>query len=329
MSVSRSYQKYLSIFVVCGLLIAGWFFYQQNLEPSLPAYIASGNGRVEAAEYDVATKYAGRLQQVIAEEGDMVEEGQLLAKMNTDSIDAQLREARAVLREAQDGRNYALAMLAVRQSEFVYAQREQARSIKLAKSGHISQEKLDQDKTQYATANAMVKAANVQVTQADSSIEAGEAAIERLTVEQAETDLASPISGRVLYRLARAGEVIGSGGKVLTILDLTDVTMSIFLPMEQAGKVNVGSEARIILDAIPEYVIPATVSFVAPRTQFTPKAVETRTEREKLVFRVKVKIDPKLLKQHIEAVKTGVPGEAFLLLDTKQEWPDNLQVKLP
>jgi HlyD family secretion protein len=329
MSVSRSYLKYLFIFLLCGLLLAGWFFYQKNLEPSIPAYIGSGNGRIEAAEYDVATKYAGRLEQVVAEEGDMVAKGQSLAKMNTDSIDAQLREARASLREAQDSRNYALAMLAVRQSELVYAQREQSRSLKLARSGNISQEKLDQDNTKYATANAMLKAAQIQITQADSGIEAVEAAIERLQVEHAEADLTSPISGRVLYKLARAGEVIGSGGKVLTVLDLTDVTMSIFIPMEQAGKVNVGSEARIILDAIPEYVIPATVSFVAPRTQFTPKAVETRTEREKLVFRVNVKIAPALLKEHIAAVKTGVPGEAFLLLDTHQEWPGNLQVKLP
>ncbi len=122
---------------------------------------------------------------------------------------------------------------------------------------------------------------------------------------------------------------MGAGGKVMSVLDLTDVYMTIFVPTAQAGKIFIGADARIILDAVPQYVIPAKVSFVAPRTQFTPKAVETRTEREKLMFRVKVKIDSTLLKEHIEAVKTGVPGEAFILLDKDKPWPENLAVKLP
>jgi HlyD family secretion protein len=144
-----------------------------------------------------------------------------------------------------------------------------------------------------------------------------------------ESYLTTPIQGRVLYKLAQPGEVLGSGGNVFTVLDLTDVSMSIFVPTEQAGKIQVGSDARIILDAIPQYVIPAKVSFVAARTQFTPKAVETRSERDKLMFRVKVTIDPALLKAHLNEVKTGVPGSAYVLLDQQQDWPENLDVKLP
>ena len=109
--------------------------------------------------------------------------------------------------------------------------------------------------------------------------------------------LKSPIAGRVLYRLAEPGEVLAAGGKVLTVLELTDVYMTIFLPTALAGRIAVGSEARIVLDAVPQYVIPATISFVAARAQFTPKDVETRTEREKLMFRIKVRIDPELLGQ--------------------------------
>ena len=112
-------------------------------------------------------------------------------------------------------------------------------------------------------------------------------------------------------------------------MDLTDVYMTIFLPTAQAGRLAVGAEARIVLDAAPEFIIPARVSFVAARAQFTPKAVETRGEREKLMFRVKVKIDPGLLKQHVEKVKTGVPGVAYVLLDTERGWPEALGVRLP
>lgn len=312
-----------------AVAVGGWMYYQDNLEPKLPEFIAMGNGRVEAVEYDIATKYAGRLEKVLVDEGDMVKPNQQLADMNTDSIEAQLLEANAGLREAQSSRDYVLAMVEVRKSELTYAKSEQRRASTLAKSGHISQEKLDQANTKYVTAKAMLKAVHIQVTQAESGIEAAQAAIARLQVTLDESHLITPIKGRVLYKLAQEGEVLASGGNVLTILDLTDVSMSIFVPTNQAGKIQVGSEARIILDALPDYVIPATVSFVAARTQFTPKAVETQSEREKLMFRVKVKIDPQLLQKHIESVKTGVPGTAYVLLSTKQEWPQNLQVKLP
>jgi HlyD family secretion protein len=129
--------------------------------------------------------------------------------------------------------------------------------------------------------------------------------------------------------LAEPGEVLAAGGKVLTILQLTDVYMTVFLPTTLAGRLHVGAEARIILDAVPQYVIPASVSFVAPRSQFTPKEVETKSERDKLMFRVKVKIAPELLTKYIERVRTGLPGVAYVRLDNAAPWPENLQVKLP
>ena len=107
------------------------------------------------------------------------------------------------------------------------------------------------------------------------------------------------------YRLARAGEVVAAGQRVLTILDLKDVYMTIYLPADVAGKLTLGDEARIMLDPIPQYVIPATISFVATDAQFTPKSVETAEEREKLMFRVKLQVDPKVLDQYHRQVKTG------------------------
>jgi HlyD family secretion protein len=309
--------------------VIGWYMYQQNQTLTLPAYIASGNGRIEATEYDIATKYAGRLAEVLAEEGDMINRNQVVALMDTRDLDTQIREAKASLVETEESREYALAMLEVRKSELNYAKRDHDRVLKLAGAGHVSQEELDQAKTNYQTARATVKAARIQVTQAKSSIEAATARLERLEAELTEMRLLSPVQGRALYKLAQTGEVLGAGGKVFSILDLTDVNMTIFLPTEQAGKIAIGADARIILDAAPEYIIPAKVSFVAPRTQFTPKAVETRTEREKLMFRVKVRVDPTLLKEHIDVVKTGVPGEAFILLDRNKQWPDYLKVNLP
>ena len=163
----------------------------------------------------------------------------------------------------------------------------------------------------------------------DAEIEAAQARIERLQSNIADSTLTAPINGRILYRLAEPGEVLGSGGKVLSLLDLTDVYMSIYLPTAQAGKVTIGSQARIVIDAVAEYTLPAKVTFVSAQAQFTPKSVETRNERDKLMFRVKVKLDSQLLKDHIKQVKTGVPGLAYVLLAPEKNWPTSLQVRVP
>jgi HlyD family secretion protein len=176
---------------------------------------------------------------------------------------------------------------------------------------------------------AAARAAEEQLHEATSSIAAAEASLRRIQVLLDESTLVSPIHGRVIYRLAEPGEVIDAGGKVVTVLDLADVYMTIFLPTDQAGRVAYGAEARMVLDAYPELVLPASIEFASPEAQFTPKEVETRTEREKLMFRYKVKIDPALLEQHFEQVKTGIPGVSYVRLAGAGEWPAYLAVKLP
>lgn len=104
--------------------------------------------------------------------------------------------------------------------------------------------------------------------------------------------------------------------------------MTFFLPTAQAGRVAIGSEVRLVLDAAPQWVIPARATFVASVAQFTPKTVETEVEREKLMFRVRAHIPPDLLRRNIEQVKTGLPGRAFVRLDQKAEWPAQLTENL-
>lgn len=160
-------------------------------------------------------------------------------------------------------------------------------------------------------------------------IEAVKATVDRLQADINDSELKAPLNGRVQYRIAEPGEVLGAGGRLLSMVDLTDVYMTFFLPTEAAGKVALGSDIRLVLDALPNYVIPAKASFVASVAQFTPKTVETESERLKLMFRVRARIDPHLLKQHIDQVKTGVPGMAYVKLDSAAAWPTNLEIKLP
>ena len=137
--------------------------------------------------------------------------------------------------------------------------------------------------------------------------------------------MVAPRDGRIQYRIANIGEVLPAGGKVFTMLDISYVYMDIYLPAPESGKIKVGTEGRILLDAYPNSPIPAKVSFIASQAQFTPKTVETQSERDKLMFRIRVKIDPALLRARADRVKSGLPGAAYLQLDPAAAWPPQLQ----
>jgi len=178
-------------------------------------------------------------------------------------------------------------------------------------------------------AAATVTAAQAAIGDAEAARDAADASVSQLQAMLDDMTLVAPASGRVEYKLVQAGEVLSAGASVVSLLDLTDVTMTIFLPTADAGRVGLGSEARIVLDAAPDYVVPAAVSFVAAEAQFTPKFVETENEREKLMYRIKLKIDPKLLQTYRDYVKAGLTGDAYVKVQADAPWPDALAPKLP
>ena len=343
--------------IAAGLVGAGYLAWQAVKPAGLPEGFAGGNGRIEATEIDIATKIAGRVEDIKVHEGDFVTAGQLLAVMDTAVLEAQLREAEAELQRAVIGVETAQsqvsqreaelkaaeASVAQREAELDAARRRLARSEELVPKGATSIQVLDDNRAAFEGAKAAVAAAQAQVAAAEAAIglaksqvisaraavDATRATIQRIRADIDDSTLRSPRDGRVQYRVAEPGEVLAAGGTVLNLVDLTDVYMTIFLPTADAGRVKLGADARIVLDAAPQYVVPAKVSFVADVAQFTPKTVETAEERLKLMFRIKARIDPALLKKHIRDVKTGLPGVAYVQLDPDAPWPDNLQVRLP
>ena len=296
---------------------------------TLPEGIVKSNGRIEATQVDVSSKYAGRLAQVNVEEGSSVTQGQVIAKLTSPEYDAQLRAAKADVQKANDALAAAEAEITSRQSALEFAKSDFERGQELMKTGFITKQVFEQRKRNLDSAAAAVKSFTSQRDQASSHIANAEAEVDRIQSIIDDLTLVSPRMGRVQYQLARAGEVVAAGAPIVTILDLTDVYMTLFLPAADAGKLAVGDEARIILDPVPDYVIPASVSFVAADAQFTPKTVETTDERAKLMFRVKLKIDAQVLQQFYTRVKTGVRGLGFVRTKADLEWPADLQIKLP
>ena len=326
MQINKRLTIIVALVVLAVIAIIVW---QKVQEPELPKGIASGNGRLEATEVDITTKYPGRLKSLDAKEGDNVKVGQILARMEVRELEAELRQAEAQVKQAQKQRSAAEAFITQRKSEVTLAEKNLARSRELYENKNISIEQLQSSETVVQTARAALAASQAELANTEALIEAALARVETVRTRIDDSVLKTPIDGRILYRLAEPGEVLPSGGKVFTVLNLTDASMTIFLPTAQAGRLRIGDEARIIMDAIPEYVIPAKVSFVSPEAQFTPKEVETRTEREKLMFRVKVQIDPELLAKHAAIMKTGVPGTTYVRLGADVVWPEQLNVRLP
>ncbi|MBV9994323.1 MAG: HlyD family efflux transporter periplasmic adaptor subunit [Caulobacteraceae bacterium] len=311
----------MAVLVVAGGA-AAWFFLSK---PALPKGFAGGNGRLEATQYYISTKYPGRIKDVLFDEGATVEAGQVVARMDTTALEAQLREAEAQIKSAQDGRNVAEAQVAVKQAAFNYAQKQDARSRELVAKGAVSQQESEIDHARMLASRAELDGAKVQVTQTLSAIDAAKAAADRLRSEIQDAVLVSPIRARIETRLAQPGEVLGAGGRVFSIDDLSDVYMYVYLPSEVTGKIPLGSDARVVLDAAPQYPIRTYVSFVSPMAQFTPKTVETAEERHNLTFRVKLQLDKARLREWEPLVKVGLPGMGYVRWNTGLTWPANLQ----
>jgi len=275
----------------------------------------------------VSSKYEGRLESVMVDEGDDVKAGQVIARITSPEYDAQLRTAEANVLVVRSRMASAEAKVAQAQADLNYAKGDLERGKDLVEKGWLTRQIYDQRVDRFATDKAVVEAAEKERDAAKSLVLAAQAEVERISSIITDLTLLSPRDGRVQYRIHRSGEVVNAGIRIVQILDLNDVYMTIYLPAEQAGKLALGDEARLILDPYPNSVIPAHVSFVATEAQFTPKTVETAAEREKLIFRVKLQVEPKVLTKYHSQVKTGVRGMAFVRT-SPVPWPPNLAVKL-
>jgi HlyD family secretion protein len=235
---------------------------------TMPAGIVKAEGRIEATQIDVSSKYAGELVEVTVQEGDKVAPGQVIARLKSPELEAQLQAAQSKLRSARE-------------------------------------------------------------TRAQDAIQAAESKVEQINSMIRDLRVVSPREGKVQYQLAHAGDTIAAGAPIVTLIDLTDVYMTVFVRAADAAKLGLGDQARLILDAAPDYVIPATVGFVASGPPSSSKAAETKDQLAKEMFRVDLKVDPKILQTYYAKVETGLRGAGFVRTRADAKWPAYLKVKLP
>jgi HlyD family secretion protein len=327
--MSKSTSKRSRKWIIVALVLAGVAFfgyrYWKARQSAVPDGIAWGNGRIEAKLADASAKEPLRVKQVLVDEGDLVKPGQVLVQLDVVTLESQLAEAKAKVAAAEEQMAAARAAIVRRKSEIELAKVEAARSRALVEERAGSQRELDVRKTVLETTRAALAEGEANLQAARQEIEVALANVATIQTRIADATLTSPILGRVLYRLAEPGEVLAPGGKALTLVNLEDVYMEIFLPSEEAANVKVGAEGRITVDYDASRAVPGHVSFVSPEAQFTPKQVETRSEREKLMFRVKIQVPKDLVLHYVEGIKTGVRGVGYVKVKDSAVWPAWLQ----
>ncbi|WP_330083167.1 HlyD family secretion protein [Methylocystis iwaonis] len=320
-----------TLIVVAAVVgIGGYFGYQYWLsrQNALPAGIASGNGRVEAKLVDISPKESLRVKEIRFQEGDLVRPGDICVLMDTNTIEAQLEEAKLNVVATQEKEAVEKATIERIKAQIELAKVEVVRSKNLVAQRAGSQRELDVRNTQLKTTTASLQEEEAKLRTILQEVAVAQAKVATIQTRIDDATLRSPVLGRVLYKLAEVGEVLAAGGKAMTLVNLQDVYMEIYLPAADAARVRLGAQARIVPDHVEGRTVAGYVSFVSPEAQFTPKQVETRSEREKLMFRVKIKVPEKTVSAFIEYLKTGVRGVGYVKLDDSVEWPSWLQKTL-
>lgn len=294
--------------------IASFVVYQQISanRNQLPDYLISGNVRLEMGRIDIASLYAGRVEKVFVKEGDEVKAGDELLKLEDIQSAAQLSAA-------QSAKARAVATLESQKQKQANAELDFKNAQQLHKEKLVSDSELKKRQIQRQAEISGINAARAAVNEA-------EAQIQRIENINNDMFLKAPIDGMVEYRLAETGEVVGAGMRLLSLLNPSDISANIFVPMLRLPEIAVGQEARIIVDGL-DIVFPAKVSFISQQAQFTPKYVETKSEREKLMFKVKLSIAPEIALKYRQYLKGGITATAYI--STNNHFPDNLAIKLP
>jgi len=330
-------QKTHRILILASTLsIAGAFAAHRTLFAADGADVIEASGTVEATQSELGFQLAGRLESLAVREGDAVKAGTELALLERDELlaqkavaVAQLSGAEAVLRELVAGSRreeiaQARAALAVATEQRDAARRDVERLRPLADQSLVSRQAFDRQTTALSVADGQVAQANEQLQLIKNGPRAERIAAQRAATAQAaaaidridamldQTRLVAPASGVVTVRHREPGETLSPGMPVLTIRDLGDRWVRLYVPGDQVGKLRLGQAATITADANPELSYGGVVSYIASVAEFTPRNVQTTKDRVKLVYEVRVRISDDV---SID-LKPGLPADVRFNLST-------------
>jgi HlyD family secretion protein len=263
---------FIVLFVSVGLFV---YFGQKNNRTGELFY----SGTIEATQAKLSFQVPGRVNLVNFKEGQSVKKGELIAELDRAELQARYAQASALVKSASD--------------TLVNARKNYQRFEELFKKGVVSEKERDNLKLNYEIAQSKLVEAQSLLKQASVYLDY--------------TRMKSPMDGVITSRNIEPGETVTAGREVITVSNLSNVELKIFIEETQIGKVRPNQQVDVNVDTFPGKVYQGVVSFVSPEGEFTPKIIQTKKERVKLVYLVKVTIE----NPNFE-LKTGMPADALL-----------------
>ncbi|MGZ3567308.1 MAG: efflux RND transporter periplasmic adaptor subunit [Thermodesulfobacteriota bacterium] len=327
--------KRILLIIIIAAVIAGGLYYFLTQRKEEEGTFIKVSGNIEAIEVDVGFKVSGRIIGRYFEEGDWVDQGKVLAKLDDEDLRNRLEVARATLssnearlskllagsrpeeiRQAEANLNQAKSDLSNKEAHF-------ERMKLLLERGVVPRDTLDSAEAAYKMAKAASQAAlenyllvkegprKEDIDDARAQVEQARASVKLNETQLSYTTLYSPITGVVLVRSGEVGEVVNPGTSILTMADIENVWLKAYIPETDLSKVKWGQEVIVTTDLKPKKEYKGRISFISSQAEFTPKQIQTEKERVTLVYRIKVDISNK---DH--ELKPGMPADAKILLSS-------------
>lgn len=305
-------KKFAILFIIFSILIVYFLITKkENYQEGL-IYLS---GRIEGREINVSPKIQGRIIKLYKEEGERVSPGELLCEIDSEQLSARYKATAETAQASYFAIAQAKANLMKAQASYEKVKKDYERYIGLLKEELVSKSEFDRVKMQYESTLADIEAANKAIVQAEASYRASEQRLKEAQADLKETKIYSTTQGVVLSRPIEVGEVVNPGTVLYVLVDLNRLYVKVYVPEPEIGKLKLGLPARVYIDAYPERFFNGKITKIYEQAEFTPKNVETKEERVKLVFGVEVSVEnPEGL------LKPGMPADVVIKWKEDAPW---------
>jgi HlyD family secretion protein len=306
-------KKVLPILIVLVLFVGLSLYFFKKQEK--PRGLLILHGRVEGKEINIGSKVQGRIIRLYKRESDPVKKEELLAELRPDEYLAMLYSAQKEVQAAEETVLMAQSYLLKSQANVEQAKKDLERYRALFQEGLVSKRDLEIAELNYISALAELKVNERYAAQAKAKQSSALQRLKEVEVYFRETKIYATADGVILSKVAEEGEVVNPGQVIYNMVDLNKLYIKVYIPEPELGKVKLGQQARVYVDAYPDRYFNGTLTRVYEQAEFTPKNVETKDERVKLVFGAEVSVEnPEGL------LKPGMPADVVLKVDPKAEW---------
>jgi len=304
------------LFLLIFLLLGGLFLYIHFIKvEKIPQGTILLHGRIEGREIRISSKVQGRIVRLYKRESERVKAGELLAELRKDEYLAQLKSAQEEVSAAYQNKLLAESYLLKSKSNLEQSKRDLARFEELYQEGLVSKRDLELAQLNYNSALAEFRVNQKLVSQAEAKYRAAFQKLKEVEVTYQETRIYAPQDGVILTRPVEEGEVVNPGTPLYTMVNLQDLYVKVYIPEPELGMIKLGSPARIYVDAYKNRYFVGKVTRIYEKAEFTPKNVETKEERVKLVFGAEVSVE-----NQEELLKPGMPADVVIKVEPRAEW---------